>query len=337
MIRPTVSIIVPAYNCEGLLPRALDSIVGQTFGDWEIVLVDDGSTDRTDGVADAYALRLPGRFQHLRQPHAGSSAARNRGIDASRGRFVAFLDADDEFLPTKLERQLALFELQPELGLVYSDYAYVDLAGAAHESVFDTKCPSARSVPHEVIGPHLCVCTGDFFDLLIREYFISTIVGMVRRENLGAAVRFPVGQSYAEEWMFYLRVARVCRVGFVDEPLCLHHHVRGSLSRTDSHRNTLRMYDLLTRMRTSFDGLTRRQRQAIRGNILSTCRQLAYDAGRAHRVDEEVHRFAEAFRLVPGWRSGCELFASVFRRMFPTPADARGLVTMNQDAGRGVQ
>ena len=92
MTGPTVSVIIPTYDRETLLPRALDSVVAQTFDDWEIVLVDDGSTDNTKAVADRYARRLGDRFVYTRRSHAGCAAARNCGIDISRGRFVAFLD-----------------------------------------------------------------------------------------------------------------------------------------------------------------------------------------------------------------------------------------------------
>ena len=98
---PTVSIVVPAYNPGRLLTRALDSIVAQSFGDWECVVVDDGSDEALAWVA----YRDP-RIRLLRQANAGVAAARNRGIEATTGRLVAFCDHDDEWLPAKLERQV---------------------------------------------------------------------------------------------------------------------------------------------------------------------------------------------------------------------------------------
>ena len=130
MSEPTVSVVVPTYNRAELLPRALDSIIGQTFSDWEIVLVDDGSIDGTSELAATYERQLGSLFRFIRQDNQGSSAARNLGIDESRGEFVAFLDSDDEFFPTKLERQLELFRRRPKLGFVYSDYTFVELDGA---------------------------------------------------------------------------------------------------------------------------------------------------------------------------------------------------------------
>ena len=324
MSRPVVSIVVPTFNREALLPRALDSIAAQTFDDWEIVLVDDGSGDGTPEVAAGYRQRLADRFVYIRQENQGSSSARNRGIEASRGRFVAFLDSDDEFLPNKLERQLALFDARPDLGLVYSDYAYIDFEGTYHESAFDTNCRLAREVSHSVIAPGLCVCTDALFDVLLRGYFIATIVGMVRREVLGNSIRFAVDQAYAEEWLFYLQVTRNRSVGFVDEPLCVHHHVRGSLARTDKHRNTVRYRNLLLAIDNAFDDLARGQRRVVRSNLAQTCRQLGYDAHRAGRPSESLGYFVESFRREPGIGTLNETVRAASRWLLPASRDRTG-------------
>lgn len=310
MTAPTVSIVIPTFNGANRLPRALDSVVAQTFPDWEIVVVDDGSTDATPAVAARYRSELGARLVYLQQPNRGSSSARNRGIDACRGRFVAFLDSDDEFLPRKLERQLELFARRPDLGFVYSDYAYVDLAGVWHESALNDKCRAAWDVPFEVIAPGLCVCVGDLFDVLIRRYFIATIVGMVRREALGKSIRFATDRAYAEEWLFYLNVSRACRSGFVREPLSVHHFMPGSLARTDKHRNMLRYRDLLAAIERSFDDLNHDQRKAIACNRAQAARQIAYDAGRAGRHRDAVVAMMESLRYGPTPRCAWELLST---------------------------
>jgi glycosyltransferase involved in cell wall biosynthesis len=348
---PLVSIVIPTFNRASFLPRAIASVEAQTFSDWEIVLVDDGSTDDTVLLMSKYAARPGSRIQYIRQSHAGVGAARNRGIEAARGRFIAFLDSDDEYLPQKLERQLTLFQLRPDLGLVYSDYAFVDVDGQRHESVFNTLGRLAREVPCEEAAPGLYVCQGSLFDTLIRGYFIATIVGMVRREVLnyraqsratnpspkrqrgvkapvtcapgsekrrvvahrrvGSTIRFPVDLSYAEEWLFYLKVAQVCEAGFVDEPLCLHHAVDGSLARTDRQRNTLRYRELLRAMRTSLPGLNRRHRRIIAANLAATSLQLGYDAFKAGRFGQAQRHFFESFVSKPCLHTLLDLLHSV--------------------------
>jgi glycosyltransferase involved in cell wall biosynthesis len=109
--RPLVSCIVPVFNGERFLAEALDSILRQTYRPLEVVVVDDGSTDGTAGVIAAYGPRLRSFYQ----PNAGEPSARNRGLSAARGAFVAFLDADDLWHAEKLERQMARFHARPGL------------------------------------------------------------------------------------------------------------------------------------------------------------------------------------------------------------------------------
>lgn len=338
MSPPTVSIVIPTYNRADLLRRALDSVITQTFTDWEIVLVDDGSTDGTEGLAAEYRRRLGDRLRYVQRENGGCGRARNTGIDRARGRFVAFLDSDDEFLPHKLARQMELFDLRPELGLVYGDYSFVDYEGVRHESVFDEISPLAREVPHTEIAPGLCVCHGSLFDTLIRGYFVATIVGMVRREVLGDAIRFPSDRAYAEEWLFYLHVARACPAGFVNEPLCLHHHVAGSLARTDRGRNVRRYLHLLQSIRASFPDLSRAQRRTVRNQIARSNRQLGYDAYRDGRFSEAARWFAHAFchrpELAPLGEAVQAAGLSLLPRRWTAPADQDA---RRQDAARPVR
>jgi glycosyltransferase involved in cell wall biosynthesis len=111
--RPLISCIVPVFNCERYLGGAIDSILGQTYRPLQVIVVDDGSTDGTAAVATRYGEQV----QYLWQANAGAPAARNLGLSAVRGEFVAFLDADDLWHPEKLERQMARFEARPELDL----------------------------------------------------------------------------------------------------------------------------------------------------------------------------------------------------------------------------
>ncbi len=111
MNSPLISCIVPVFNGERYLREALDSIFAQTYRPLEILVADDGSTDRTPYIAAAFGNRL----RYLRQDNQGPAAARNLGIRAATGEFIAFLDADDVWHPEKLERQMARFQVRPEL------------------------------------------------------------------------------------------------------------------------------------------------------------------------------------------------------------------------------
>ncbi len=113
---PLISCIVPAFNSERYLKEALDSIRAQTYRPLEIIVADDGSTDGTAAVVAGYG----GQVRYLGQPNAGPAAARNLGLRAARGEFIAFLDQDDLWHPEKLARQMARFQARPELDLCVS-------------------------------------------------------------------------------------------------------------------------------------------------------------------------------------------------------------------------
>lgn len=115
MSEPLLSVIVPAYNAERTLAEALDSVLAQTPRDAEVIVIDDGSTDRTIEVAETFGSLL----RIIRAPHSGIAATVNRGMREARGKLIASIDADDRWLPHKLERQLAAIDADPSIGAVF--------------------------------------------------------------------------------------------------------------------------------------------------------------------------------------------------------------------------
>ncbi len=136
---PTVDIILPAYNAARFLPMALDSVVAQTFVDWRILLVDDGSTDETAAIARRYADRLGPKLRYIYQENRGLPAARNTAIRHAEAEFLALLDADDVWLPHRLEASLQLFAGRPEVGLAYGLIEGIDPSGAVVSRFTDRK------------------------------------------------------------------------------------------------------------------------------------------------------------------------------------------------------
>jgi glycosyltransferase involved in cell wall biosynthesis len=124
---PLVSVITIFLNAERFLGEAVESVLAQTYSHWELLLVDDGSTDASSSIARSYAARCPERIRYLEHPgHAnrGKSTSRNVGLRQSAGEFIAFLDADDVFLPDKLARQVAMLTNRPTAGMVYGRTLY---------------------------------------------------------------------------------------------------------------------------------------------------------------------------------------------------------------------
>ena len=122
-----VSIVTPFLNPGRFLQECIESVVAQTYGEWELLLVDDGSNDGSLAIAQQYAVRYPGNvrcFTHEGGRHRGASASRNLGIHHARGEYLAFLDADDVYLPRKLEEQLPLLDAHPRAAMMYAATEY---------------------------------------------------------------------------------------------------------------------------------------------------------------------------------------------------------------------
>jgi glycosyltransferase involved in cell wall biosynthesis len=117
-----VSVIIPAYNGDRYIGKAIDSVLQQSYHDYEIIVVDDGSSDRTSQIVQSYGSKV----QYRSQQNQGVAAARNRGLEVAQGEYIAFLDQDDFFLPNKLALQVALLEQQPSLGIVNSGWQIVN-------------------------------------------------------------------------------------------------------------------------------------------------------------------------------------------------------------------
>jgi glycosyltransferase involved in cell wall biosynthesis len=146
--RPRVSVVIPTFNRSAWLVEAIESVCAQTFRDLEIIVVDDGSTDDT-----AQRLKALGRMdkpvRYLSQENSGPSAARNRGIDAAQGEFVALLDSDDRWLPVKLERQMDVLARCPEVDVVYTGFAYMDESGMRLAAEQQWEPPPRRGTLYE--------------------------------------------------------------------------------------------------------------------------------------------------------------------------------------------
>ena len=125
--RPRVSVITIFFNGETYLAEAIESVISQTFEDWEFLLVDDGSSDASTEIAKQYVSRYPGRSDYLEHPqHAnrGMSATRNLGISHARGEYIAFIDSDDVWMTSKLAEQVAILDEHPDVGLVCGTAVY---------------------------------------------------------------------------------------------------------------------------------------------------------------------------------------------------------------------
>lgn len=197
---PRVSVVVPSFNYAHFLPETLDSVLAQTFKSFELIVVDDGSTDNTKEVMKPY-LNDP-RVRYVYQENRGPSAARNTGIRESRGQLIAFVDPDDLWYPTKLQKQLALME-SGEIGLCYCLAEHIDEAG--------------NPLP-DISFPHPPGAT--YKDLL----YVNWIVGssssvLVRKEIFDEAGLFDESMKGLEDLDMWIRILRRHKSAYVNEVL----------------------------------------------------------------------------------------------------------------------
>ena len=149
---PLISVIIPVYNYARYLGEAIESVLGQTYQNLEVIVVDDDSTDQSGEVAESFAGR---GVRYCRQDHAGIGPARNKGVELAEGDFLAFLDADDRWPEEKLERQLRAFENDPALEMVFGQALQLQNGPAWEAGVRDKNPAVASAVPGMVAGTML--------------------------------------------------------------------------------------------------------------------------------------------------------------------------------------
>jgi GT2 family glycosyltransferase len=204
---PRVSVIVPAYNYAAYLPDALDSVIEQSFDDWECIVVDDGSTDDTAAVAQSYASR-DRRIRLIRQDNRGVSAARNMGLRHATGAFIQFLDADDCLRPTKLERHVRFLTDYPQTDIVYGEVTYFTTAVPQRE-MRSRGGRLSRSLMAHVHG------AGEALKKLEYYNFLAIHCALVRRTVFDRAGVFEETSRGCEDWDLWLRAAALgCRFDF---------------------------------------------------------------------------------------------------------------------------
>lgn len=205
---PAVSIITPTYNSADFVRETIESVLAQTFQDWEMLIVDDGSTDETLGIVDALA-RTDARLKVTRlSENAGPAVARNTGIDLASGRYIAFIDADDLWLPTKLERQLE-FMRERDSPFSYTAYDKIDEAG---------RRIGERRVPASIT-----------YNRLLANNVIGCLTAMYDTERCGK-VRMPLIRKRQDLGLWLSLLRSVGRADGMLETLALYRVRSGSVS-----------------------------------------------------------------------------------------------------------
>ncbi|MEM7542053.1 MAG: glycosyltransferase [Pseudomonadota bacterium] len=234
---PYVSVIIATHDRRHTLARAIDSVLSQTFSGLELIIVDDGSTDETRALVEKYGSAVTYQYQS----HAGVSRARNYGSETARGEWLAFLDSDDVWLPTKVEKQLAQAR-QDQLRFVHSDERWIRRGK-----------PLNQKAKHKKSG-------GDVFLDSLRLCVISPSAAMIRKDLFSELGAFDEALPACEDYDLWLRVTCREEISYVDEVLVIKHGGHADqLSRTTPFLDRYRIAALVKLLRDDVLSPTQRQ------------------------------------------------------------------------------
>jgi glycosyltransferase involved in cell wall biosynthesis len=283
---PKVSVCVPSYNHSRYLSATLDSILAQTFQDFEIVIVDDGSTDGSLAIAEKYAAEHPSivrLFTHPEHKNLGISTTVNLAFNNIRGQYWMGLPSDDLLYPEKLERQVHFLDHNPEYGWVYSYADFIDEEG--------------RPLRHRGLFGIDITKDNDPFDTLIRRNKIPGMTALMRSEVSSNVGLHESGLIYSD-WHYWIRMTAAAKVGFINEPLIHYriHETNTSLG-VDAETNTQRCIEVTETIRKDIEaGLIARSTSRIKA-LLDL--QLSYFAYCLDQRRESSANLRRAFAIDP--------------------------------------
>ena len=213
---PTVSVIIPTYNRAHLVGRAIQSVLDQTYQDFELIVIDDASTDNTEEVVKSFNDE---RIKYLKHDeNKGVAAARNTGIKVARGEYIAFQDSDDEWFSQKLEKQMKVFEAaSPEVGVVYTGFWRIE----SNKKIY---IPSEKVARKE----------GNIHAELLRGNFVDTPTAVVKKDCFAKVGIFDERLPRLQDWELFIRISKDYHFKCVDEPLLISYYQPHSISADQS-------------------------------------------------------------------------------------------------------
>lgn len=245
MSAPAVSVVMNCYNSSRFLVPAIESVFAQTVPDWEIIFWDNLSTDESPAIARRYE----GKLKYFRGEHQlPLGAARNEAIARANGRYLAILDCDDLWEPTKLQQQLETVGRQPDVGLVYSDVYFINQDGRVLGRCFERTSPPVAHTP---------------LDLLVSPNCISCPTVLMRRDSVVDAGGFNPALKYCEEYDLFVRIAERRPFARIDEPLARYRLHSANTTGFGTSKTTRELIDVIRTSAKRLEPLTVRDRARI--------------------------------------------------------------------------
>ena len=238
MRQPLVTVVIPSYNRAHSIGNTLDALVAQSYQNWEAVVVDDGSVDRTRQVVEPYLGDR--RIRYVYQNNRGVSSARNRGLELATGDYIALLDSDDVWHPWKLQLQVAVFEAFRDIVLTYTDMSAVDPLGRmveerylrtmysayqwfTNETLFETSIDLDKIAPEvAALHPRRRVWKGSIFSQMLMGNLIHTSTVMMRRSVANTVGQFRTDWRFCEDYHYFTRISKEGPVAYIDVPSMLY-------------------------------------------------------------------------------------------------------------------
>lgn len=199
---PEVTVVIPVYNGSNYLAEAIESVLAQSYRGFEILVVDDGSTDETWSIIESYMAAHPGVVRGIRKANGGVATALNAGIRAAKGKYFAWLSHDDRFVPSKLQQQIDVLQSNPEVVGIYSDYFYIDAEGKNVGRVYAPWYPQGEMHRH-----------------LLQSVFINGSTLLIERRCLLEVGLFDETLRFAQDALMWIRLVMRFPLAHIAEPL----------------------------------------------------------------------------------------------------------------------
>ena len=275
---PTVSVIIHTYNNEKFIAETVESVLKQTYNDYEIIVVDDGSEDGTRDALLPYMQKI--RYHY--KENGGIASAKNAGISLSNAEFIAFLDHDDLWVPDKLKIQMEHFNSNPQVGLVYAKYT-----SFRNDKELRTKPEKGYS--------------GWIFKELLSKSFIQTSTVVVRMECLNAVGPYDESFTLGDEYDMFLRVAKRFQCGFIDKALTRYRVHDKNASKNDFlfDKENLRVFK---KVYNSYTDLDEREKKILRKRIAMYSIKVAGSLYNQGQLEESKKYQKEAREYLPFYK-----------------------------------
>jgi hypothetical protein len=307
-INPRFSVIIATYNGGGTLTRAIDSILAQSYSAYEIIIIDDGSTDNTPTVVSQYGDKV---IYHL-QKNSGVSSARNNGAKLAQGDWLTFLDADDWYYPQRLYWHAELIQRNPDIDFLIGDYHYGRADGSIIKRSIDANAFGLRTLGSA--DEYNSVLLGsEEMGQLIPSYFGHTLTFSVPRERFLALGGYPEPYSIGEDLHLIIRLcANSCKVGVSCKPMGIYCVHDSGLIRSDVVRSQIRVVETLSSLKEEL----RSTPSSIRNGFLTVLLNARFDLATAliknGRHLKAIISFLPALIESPSWR-GLRMLLSIIK------------------------